>query len=71
MVVGIKVIRIPTVIVTDWNEFKEMDLKRVKKMMRRHIIIDGRNIYEPAAVKRLGFKYMGMGRSSLSGRVTH
>ncbi len=50
-------------IVTDWNEFKEMDLKRVKKSMRRPIIIDGRNIYEPEMVKKLGFKYIGMGRS--------
>lgn len=51
------------VIVTDWNEFKEMDLKKVKKIMKKPVIIDGRNIYSPEAVKKLGFKYAGMGRS--------
>ena len=50
------------VIATEWNEFKELDLKRVKKLMRQPVIIDGRNIYDPAAVKALGFKYSGMGR---------
>ena len=50
------------VIVTDWNEFKEMDLKKVKKLMRRPIIIDGRNIYEPDLIKKAGFKYTGVGR---------
>lgn len=59
------------VILTDWNEFKEMDLRKVKNLMRGHIIIDGRNIYEPIMVKRLGFKYIGIGRLSPSGRVTH
>jgi UDPglucose 6-dehydrogenase len=50
------------VIATEWNEFKELDLKKVKKLMRRPVIIDGRNIYNPAEVKRLGFVYTGMGR---------
>lgn len=50
------------VIVTEWNEFKEIDLKKVKKLMRQPIIVDGRNIYEPAEMKKLGFRYVGMGR---------
>jgi UDPglucose 6-dehydrogenase len=49
-------------IVTDWNEFKEMDLRRVKKLMRQPVIVDGRNIYNPATVRKLGLKYIGMGR---------
>lgn len=49
-------------IITDWNEFKEIDLKRVKKLMKQPIIVDGRNIYNPDAVRKLGFKYIGMGR---------
>ncbi len=49
-------------IVTDWDEFKEMDLKRVKKLMRQPIIVDGRNIYKPNTVRRLGFKYTVIGR---------
>jgi UDPglucose 6-dehydrogenase len=49
-------------IVTDWNEFKEIDLRRIKKLMRQPIIVDGRNIYNPDVVRKLGFKYIGMGR---------
>jgi UDPglucose 6-dehydrogenase len=49
-------------IVTEWNEFKELDLKRIKKLLRQPVIVDGRNIYEPAKVKGLGFRYIGMGR---------
>ncbi len=51
------------VIVTDWNEFKEMDLGKVKRLMKKPVIIDGRNMYDPEMVKRLGFKYTGIGRS--------
>lgn len=49
-------------IVTDWNEFKELNLKRIKKSMREPIIVDGRNIYNPQTVRKLGFKYIGIGR---------
>ncbi|MEW6516909.1 MAG: UDP-glucose/GDP-mannose dehydrogenase family protein [candidate division FCPU426 bacterium] len=50
------------VILTEWNEFKEMDLARVKELMRSPLIVDGRNIYDPAKVKALGFTYRGIGR---------
>jgi len=50
------------VIVTDWNEFKELDFKRLKKEMRTPNIIDGRNIYDPQRVKKMGFSYIGVGR---------
>lgn len=49
-------------VVTEWNEFKELDFKRIKKLMRQAIIIDGRNIYDPVEMKKLGFKYIGIGR---------
>ena len=49
-------------VVTEWNEFKELDFKKIKKLMRQAVIIDGRNIYDPAEMKRLGFKYVGIGR---------
>lgn len=49
-------------IITDWDEFKELNLKRVKRLMREPIIADGRNIYNPQTVRRLGFKYIGIGR---------
>jgi UDPglucose 6-dehydrogenase len=50
------------VIVTEWNEFKDLDLKKIKKLMKTPIIVDGRNIYEPATLKKLGFVYQGIGR---------
>jgi len=50
------------VIVTEWNEFKELDLLRLKKIMRQPVIIDGRNIYDPRKLKEMGFRYLGVGR---------
>lgn len=50
------------VIVTEWNEFKSLDMVRVRSLMRRPVLIDGRNIYEAAEMNRLGFIYRGMGR---------
>lgn len=50
------------IIVTEWNEFKEIDLKKLKKLMKSPRIIDARNIYDPKSVKDLGFEYVGVGR---------
>ena len=50
------------VVVTDWNEFKQLDLQQVRNRMRRPVIVDGRNIYDPEIMKRLGFAYRGFGR---------
>ncbi len=50
------------VILTEWNEFKEMDLPRLKKLLHQPIIIDGRNIYDPAQMAQLGFTYRSVGR---------
>ncbi|MCF6154195.1 MAG: UDP-glucose/GDP-mannose dehydrogenase family protein [Candidatus Brocadia sp.] len=50
------------VIVTEWNEFRDLDLKRVKQLIKHPNIIDGRNIYEPDEVKKLGFNYICVGR---------
>lgn len=47
---------------TEWNEFKELDFKKIKKIMRQPILIDGRNIYDPSEMKKLGFTYIGIGR---------
>ena len=49
-------------IVTEWNEFRDIDLDRLKKTMRRPIIIDGRNIYDPDEMLDKGFIYRGIGR---------
>ncbi len=49
-------------IVTEWDEFKKLDLARIKSRMRLPIICDGRNIYDRARLESLGFTYIGMGR---------
>lgn len=49
-------------IATEWNEFKRLDFKKIRKSMRQPVIVDGRNIYDPEEMKRLGFRYVGMGR---------
>jgi UDPglucose 6-dehydrogenase len=52
------------VVVTEWNEFKSLNMQRIRDSMRQPVLIDGRNIYEPAEMQRLGFTYRGMGRAS-------
>jgi UDPglucose 6-dehydrogenase len=49
-------------VVTDWNEFKEANFEELAKAMRRRLIFDGRNIYDPAKVEAAGFEYVGVGR---------
>ncbi len=49
-------------ILTEWKEFKELDLKKVKKLLKQPVIIDGRNIYDPQKMAALGFRYYSMGR---------
>ncbi len=49
-------------VVTDWNEFKNLDLERIRDSMTQPIILDGRNIYQPQQMKKLGFTYQGVGR---------
>jgi UDPglucose 6-dehydrogenase len=50
------------IIVTEWNEFKQLDLARRKQDMEQPVMIDARNVYEPAAVKAMGFTYRCFGR---------
>jgi len=50
------------VLVTEWNEFRQLDMARVKQLMRHPVVIDGRNIYDPNAMRGLGFTYRGIGR---------
>jgi UDPglucose 6-dehydrogenase len=49
-------------VVTEWPQFKDLDLKRVKKLMRTAVLLDGRNVFEPAEALALGFDYAGVGR---------
>jgi len=50
------------VVVTEWNEFRHLDLSRLKASMRKPVVIDGRNIYVPTMMRELGFTYRGIGR---------
>jgi UDPglucose 6-dehydrogenase len=50
------------VLVTEWNEFKYLNLERLRGVLRRRIIFDGRNIWEPERMRRLGFEYYSIGR---------
>lgn len=50
------------VILTEWEEFKKLDLNKIKRLMKAPILIDGRNIFEPEKMKRLGFIYKSIGR---------
>jgi len=51
-------------IVTEWNEFKSLNMLQIRNSMRRPVLIDGRNIYEADEMNRLGFIYRGMGRGT-------
>jgi UDPglucose 6-dehydrogenase len=52
------------VVVTEWNEFREPDFARMKKVMREPVIFDGRNIYTPEVINAQGFAYVSIGRPS-------
>jgi UDPglucose 6-dehydrogenase len=50
-------------LVTEWNEFKQLDMRRLRALMTFPLLVDGRNIYEPTRMTDLGFIYVGVGRS--------
>ena len=52
-------------LVTEWNEFKFLNLERLRAVMRRPIVFDGRNLWEPERMRRLGFEYHSIGRKSV------
>ncbi len=49
-------------IVTEWNEFKQLDFDKLKRLMRQPMVLDGRNIYDPQTLEQRGFTYRGVGR---------
>jgi len=51
------------VIATEWNEFRALNLERVKKLLRRAVIVDLRNVYDPQRMKSEGFQYFSVGRA--------
>jgi UDPglucose 6-dehydrogenase len=51
------------ILMTEWNQYRALDLNRLAELMRNHIFIDLRNVYTPNTVKTAGFQYIGVGRS--------
>lgn len=50
------------IMMTEWNEFRQLDIKKLKKLMRQPSIVDARNIYDPNQMREIGFNYIGVGR---------
>ena len=50
------------IIATEWKNFRSPDIERMKSLMKQHVIIDGRNVFEPSLFKNAGFSYYGIGR---------
>jgi UDPglucose 6-dehydrogenase len=50
------------VLMTEWSEFHLPDFRKMASLMKEKVIFDGRNIYDPASIKKMGFKYFGIGR---------
>lgn len=53
------------VVVTDWNEYRHPDFSRVKALLRRPVIVDGRNLYDPEKMAEQGFVYLSIGRKAV------
>ena len=53
------------VVLTEWEEFKKADLRKIKEVLKLPIVIDGRNIYEPEFMEKLGFEYYPIGRKRI------
>ena len=51
-------------VLTDWNEFRSLDLARLRAAVRRPVLVDGRNVLDPAAARAAGFVYIAIGRSA-------
>jgi UDPglucose 6-dehydrogenase len=49
-------------VMTEWQEFRSPDFESIKSMLTHPVIFDGRNVYDPALMKRLGIRYFGIGR---------
>ena len=50
------------ILMTEWNQYRALDLGKIKKIMKEPVFIDLRNVYDPATMKELGFRYTGVGR---------
>jgi UDPglucose 6-dehydrogenase len=50
------------VLITEWDQFRALDLDRLKKLLKTPTVVDLRNVYQPADMKRRGFNYVSVGR---------
>ncbi|MBC7951754.1 MAG: UDP-glucose 6-dehydrogenase, partial [Rhodospirillaceae bacterium] len=50
------------VIITEWNEFRALDLNRVKSLLTNPVVVDLRNVWDPAEMREAGFTYVSIGR---------
>ena len=50
------------VLMTEWNEFKQLDMQRVRNLLKEPLLVDGRNLYKPETMREMGFVYRGVGR---------
>lgn len=57
-------------IVTEWKQFRSPNFARVAKLLKNPVIFDGRNLYEPDLMKRMGFTYLSIGRQAVSAETT-
>jgi UDPglucose 6-dehydrogenase len=60
-------------LLTEWEEFRQLDLLRVRDSMEVPILVDGRNLFDPDAVREAGFEYVSIGRDGVTpvGAHTH
>jgi UDPglucose 6-dehydrogenase len=52
-------------VITEWNEFRRPDFERMRQLMKQPVVFDGRNIYDPAEMRQLGFTYYSVGRCAV------
>ncbi len=58
-------------VVTEWREFRSPDFAELKAHMKRPLVLDGRNLYDPAEMRALGIEHVGIGRAESAPQVTH
>jgi len=56
-------------VMTEWNEFKQLDLEQIRSLMRQPVLFDGRNIYDSEKFEQMGFRYRGLGRGYNGSKV--
>ena len=58
------------ILVTEWPQFGQPDIERLKRAMRQRIVFDGRNLYDQLELYDEGFEYFGIGRATMPARAT-